>query len=75
MSKEEKLPKVSHSRQEHRIRVTKLEIAIQEAIDKVCDDYEYQVTYNEINTALTRALSSNLGFESKDYFEEKGAEA
>lgn len=75
MGKEEiQLPKESQTRREHRIRTGKLEMLIQEAIDGFCDQNNYQVTYNEINTALVNVMKSNLGSETKLFFEEKEKE-
>jgi len=49
-----------------------LKIAIQDAIDKLCKEHDYQLTYAEINYALIQTLNSNVGCELKDMW--KGEE-
>jgi hypothetical protein len=48
-----------------------IELAITDAIDTVCKSKNYQVTYVEINTALTNRLSRNLKHELDDYCKEE----
>jgi len=43
-----------------------LKIAISEAIDKVCEDNNFQIEYAVINTALCDIMRDNLGYEMKD---------
>ena len=61
--------KVSKKQKEVRININKLNIAISEAIDKVCVESGYTISYAEINSALTNTLKSNLGFELKEMWE------
>ena len=58
--------KVSKKQKEVRININKINIAISEAIDKVCVESGYTISYAEINSALTDTLKSNLGFELKE---------
>lgn len=51
--------------------IVAIELAITEAIDTVCKSKNYQVTYVEINTALTNRLSRNLKQELDDYCNEE----
>jgi hypothetical protein len=51
--------------------IVAIELAITEAIDTVCKSKNYQVTYVEINTALTNRLSRNLKQELDDHCKEE----
>jgi hypothetical protein len=44
-------------------RITELEIAIQDGIDKICERDNFEVTYAEINCAVTKILQRNIGYE------------
>lgn len=46
--------------------VSKIRWSITEAIDKVCQEQNYEVTYLEINMALSEVLRSNLGYEMRE---------
>jgi len=58
--------KISQKQQEVRKNISKLNTKILEAIDEVCRESDYQITYAEINSALTDRLKSNLGYELKE---------
>ena len=60
---------ISKKQQEIRININKINIAISGAIDKVCVESGYTISYAEINSALTDTLKSNLGFELKEMWE------
>lgn len=51
--------------------IAKIKANILEAIDQVCKEKKYQLTYAEINSALTDVLKSNLNHELNDYYKEK----
>ena len=57
---------MNKKRQDVRKNINKLNIAITEAIDKICEESNYEITYAEINSALTDTLRSNLGYELKE---------
>ncbi len=40
-----------------------LRAEISSVIDKICEDNKYNITYNQINSALIQILNSNLAFE------------
>ena len=54
---------INKKQQEVRKNINKINIAITEAIDEICKQDNYQITYAEINSALTDTLRSNLGYE------------
>lgn len=57
---------LNKKQQEVRKNINKLNIAITEAIDKICEESNYEITYSEINSALTDTLKSNLGYELRE---------
>lgn len=57
---------INKKQQEVRKNINKLNIAITEAIDEICKQDNYQITYAEINSALTDTLRSNLGYELRE---------
>jgi len=59
MAQETKLPTRGKKRQDYSIKVRKLQGAIDEAINKVCEEYDYNITYNQIHSALARVLSTS----------------
>ena len=61
--------KLNEKQQEVRKNINKLNIAITKAIDEICKESNYQITYTEINSALTDALRSNLGYELKEMWQ------
>ena len=61
--------KVNEKQQEVRKNINKLNNAITEAIDKICEENDYKITYAEINSALTDSLKSNLGYELRQMWE------
>jgi len=52
-----------------RKRVSKLSIAIQEAIDKICKEEKFEITYAEINAAVIDVLKSNNSFELRELWQ------
>jgi hypothetical protein len=44
-------------------RIKKMSFAIQDAIDDICKNENYEITYAEINAALIDVLKSNSSFE------------
>lgn len=53
-----------------RKRITKISFAVQEAVDKICQEENFDITYSEINCALLEVLKSFNGFELKELFKE-----
>ena len=49
-----------------RKRVGKISMAIQEAIDKICEEENFEITYAEINAAVIDVLKSNNSFELRE---------
>lgn len=60
---------INKKQQEVRKNINKLNIAITEAIDEICKQSDYQITYAEINSALTDTLRSNLGYELREMWQ------
>lgn len=60
---------INKKQQEVRKNINKLNIAITEAIDEICKQNNYQITYAEINSALTDTLRSNLGYELREMWQ------
>lgn len=58
--------KINKKQQEVRENINKINIAITSAIDKVCEESNYEITYAEINSALTYTLKSNLDYELRE---------
>lgn len=56
--------------QEQRKTIAKLETVIHEAIDKLCKDDNYEITYAEINRALVNTMNGNLKHELKHEIKE-----
>ena len=65
---------LNKKQQEVRKNINKLNNAIIGAIDKICEESDYQITYAEINTALTDTLRSNLGYELREMWQKDEAE-
>ncbi len=61
--------KLNEKQQEVRKNINKLNNVITEAIDKICEENDYKITYAEINSALTDVLKSNLGYELTQMWE------
>ena len=57
---------LNKKQQQVRKNINKLNITITEAIDKICEESNYEITYAEINSALTDTLRSNLGYELRE---------
>jgi len=47
-------------------RVGKISTAIQEAIDKICEEENFDISYVEINAAVIDVLKSNNSFELRE---------
>jgi hypothetical protein len=58
------LPQDNLKCRETRFRICEIEIAVGEAIDKICEDHNYQIEYSEINHAIVNILNRNLGYEN-----------
>jgi hypothetical protein len=52
-----------------RKRVGKISMAIQEAIDKICKEENFEITYAEINDAVIDVLKSNNSFELRELWQ------
>ena len=52
-----------------RKRVGKISMAIQEAIDKICEDENFEISYAEINAAVIYVLKSNNSFELRELWQ------
>jgi len=63
--------KLNEKQQEVRKNISKLNNAITEAIDKICKENDYKITYAEINSSLTDALKSNLGYELREMWKKE----
>lgn len=61
--------KLNEKQQEVIKNINGLNIAIINAIDVICKESSYQITYAEINAALTDTLRNNLGYELKDMWQ------
>jgi hypothetical protein len=61
--------KLNKKQQEVRKNISKLNIAITTAIDEICKENDYQITYAEINSALTNILKSSLGYELREMWQ------
>lgn len=57
---------LNKKQQEVRKNINKLNNAITDAIDKICEESNYEITYAEINSALTDTIRSNLGYELRE---------
>ena len=53
-----------------RKRVIKLSTAIQEAIDKICEEDNYEITYAEINAAMITIMTDYNNFELRELWKE-----
>ena len=53
-----------------RKRVIKLSTAIQEAIDKICEEDNYEITYAEINAAMITTMKDYNSFELRELWKE-----
>ena len=52
-----------------RKRVGKISRAIQEAIDKICEEENFEITYAEVNAAVIDILKSNNSFELRELWQ------
>ncbi len=46
-----------------RHRINKISTAVQTAIDKLCEESNYDITYAEINAAMLQVMGSFNGYE------------
>jgi hypothetical protein len=53
-----------------RKKVIKLSTAIQEVIDKICDEDNYEITYAEINAAMITIMTDYNNFELRELWKE-----
>jgi len=63
--------KLNKKQQEVRKNIRNLQNAITDSIDKLCEESDYQITYVEINAALTDTLRNNLGYELKEMWQKE----
>ena len=63
--------KINEEQQRVRKNIGELNNAITNAIDKICKEHDYKITYAEINSALTDILKSNLGYELREMWNEE----
>lgn len=52
-----------------RKRVGKISTAIQEVIDKICEEENFEITYAEINAAIIDVLKNNNSFELRELWQ------
>ena len=52
-----------------RKRVGKISMTIQEAIDKICEEENFEISYAEINAAIIDVLKSNNSFELRELWQ------
>ena len=52
-----------------RKRTLKISMAVQEAIDKICEEENFEITYAEINASILEVLRSNNGQELRTLWE------
>jgi hypothetical protein len=58
---------IVHGKQlKYRKRISKLKIAIDKAIDEICEEEEYDITYTEINAAMLECMKGHNSFELKE---------
>jgi hypothetical protein len=53
-----------------RKRVIKLSTAIQDAIDKICEEENYEITYSEINAVMIATVKDYNSFELRELWKE-----
>lgn len=63
--------KINKKQAEVRKNINKLKFIINEGIDKFCEEHDYQITYAEINSALSDVMRSNLGYELKELWKKE----
>jgi len=63
--------KINKKQQEVRKNIGNIQNAVTDAIDKLCEESNYQITYAEINAALSDTLRSNLGYELKEMWQKE----
>lgn len=47
-------------------RINKISFAIQTAIDEICKEENFEITYTEINAAILEVMSSNNSYELRE---------
>jgi uncharacterized phage protein gp47/JayE len=53
-----------------RKRISEIETAITKAIDKICEDENFEVSYSEINAAMLNVMKNFNGHELKELWKE-----
>ncbi len=53
-----------------RHRISKIQSAIQEAVDKICKEEKYQITYAEINSAMLDVMKTYNGHELRELWKD-----
>jgi hypothetical protein len=51
-------------------RIGKISMAIQNAVDKICEEENFEITYAEINAAMIETMKSYNGFELRELCKE-----
>jgi hypothetical protein len=51
-------------------RIGKISMAIQDAVDKICEEENFEITYAEINAAMIETMKSYNGFELRELCKE-----
>ena len=64
-----KLPGINERQTVAIKRVGKISTAIQEAIDKICEEENFEITYAEINAAIIDVLKINNSFELRELWQ------
>lgn len=54
-----------------RKRISKIEIAVREAVDKICEEEKFEITYAEINSAMLKVMEGFNGHELKELWKKK----
>jgi len=65
--------KLNKKQQKVSENIAKLNTAINTAIDGICKESDFQITYAEINSALTDRLKRNLDYELKTMWQKDKA--
>ena len=61
------LPKISKKTRDSNIMITELSIKIQEIIDEICKENNYEIPYIILNLALLKVLQDHQNYELKEY--------
>jgi hypothetical protein len=66
--------RINKKQQKVRKNINALTNLITDVIDNYCEENDFEITYAEINSALTGIIKSNLGFELKEMWKEEDEE-